>query len=333
METLKILYLTTSETDYLQDSILIGLRQLLGNNLIDFPKKHVLYKTNNKKNIYGKGFTLYNYLEDILVDRENIKNKIINNEFDFIFFSSIHRQISLLKELYPILRKKKVVFLDGEDHPSLFAFNGKYWRNPKYWFLPKVHKKFIYFKREYTPETIKYRYYKLIPDFLIQYINLRNIIPISFAFPSTKIIKEIPKKEKLFQEHIVDEEIARILKKQVQYVFDLEIDYYKDLRKSRYGITTKRSGWDAIRHYEIAANGTIPCFKNLHLKPDTCAPHGLNETNCIIYSDYKDLMVQIGNINDDKYIELQKNVIEWVNSKSTISIAKQIIEIINAKSK
>jgi len=279
---MKILYFTTVQPDYLQDSILIGLRELFTSDLIDFPKKNCLYENNNDENIYGKGFTLYNYLKNIEINRKDIKKRIINNEFDLIVFSSIHRQIELLKEYYPIVKNKNIIFFDGEDHPSLFGYNGKYWRNFKYWFLPKIHKNFLYFKREYSLETLKYRYFKIIPDFLLKSINLKKVIPISFAFPQSKILKELPKKEKLFPEHIVDVEIAEKINKKDKYIFDNEKDYFEDLQKSKFGITTKRAGWDAMRHYEIAANGAVPCFKKLYLKPKTCAPHGLNETNCII---------------------------------------------------
>ncbi len=330
---MNILFFTTIPPDYLQDSILIGLRQLSSNNLIDYPQKDCLYKNNSSEDIYGRGFTLYNYLSEINVNRKNIKERIINKEFDLIIFSSIHRQIDLLKEYYPLIKKTKVVFLDGEDHPSLFGYNGRYWRNPKFWFLPKIHKRHLYFKREFTPETLKYRYYKIIPGFLLKHKFLKNGLPISFAFPDSKIIKEFPIKEKLFPEHIVDIEIAKKLGKKDKYVFDNEEDYYSDLKKSKFGITTIRAGWDAMRHYEIAANGAVICFKNLHLKPETCAPHGLNNTNSITYKNYGDLMKQINNLSNDSYKKLQENSYKWILENSTKNRAKQVIKIIDANSK
>ncbi|MBN1250747.1 MAG: hypothetical protein JXR51_10815 [Bacteroidales bacterium] len=326
---MKILFFTTQEPDYLQDSLLIGLRIFLQSLLIDYPQKEVLYKNKETQNLYGQGFSLYYFFEPIEINRETIKQRIINNEFDIIIFSSIHRQISLFLEYFHILKNKKLVFLDGEDHPSLFGYNGKYWRNPKYWFLPKIHKKYLYFKREYTEETIKYRFYKLLPSFLCKKIKLKNVYPISFSFPDSKIIKKNTVKEKLFPEHIVDAEIAEKHDKKTQYVFNNEKDYFEDLQKSKFGITTKRAGWDAMRHYEIAANNAVMCFKNLDKKDETCAPHGLNKTNSIIYNNYDDLISKINKLSDTEYLNLQTNSNKWILENSCENRAKQVIKVIN----
>lgn len=326
---MKILFLTTQSLDYLQDSLLIGLREVLKDRLIDYPKKDCMYKGyQGIEKLYGKGFTLYALLKDIEINRESINEKIINNEFDYIIFSSIHRQIKLLKELFPLVKNKNLIFIDGEDHPAIFPYNGTYWRNFDYWFLPKVHKKYLYFKREYTTESIYYRFYKLISKSICKRITLKNVKPISFSFPSSKIITIIPFKEKTFPEHIVDLEVAKNIKKQTKYVFNKEIQYFEDIQKSKYGITTKRSGWDCMRHYEIAANGTVPCFKLLDEKPDTCAPHGLNNSNCIIYKDFQDLKHKLINISDDEYAFLQKNSLIWARCNSTENRAKEVINAI-----
>jgi hypothetical protein len=79
-----------------------------------------------------------------------------------------------------------------------------------------------------------------------------------------------------------------------KYAFQHEKEYYYDLRISKFGITTKRGGWDCLRHYEIAANNAIVCFRNLNEKHDSCAPHGLKVGyNCIDYSNYAELMQKI----------------------------------------
>ena len=119
-------------------------------------------------------------------------------------------------------------------------------------------------------------------------------------------------KIKDFPLHIVDQEIADKLKNAFhspigsnEYHFSTEEEYYQDLRESRYGITTKRAGWDCLRHYELAANGCVLCFRDLDLKPTTCAPHGLNESNCIIYHGFDDLKSKIDKINLSDYAEMQ----------------------------
>ena len=76
---MKVLYITSTEEDYLADSLLIGLRSLLGKNCIDYPKRDILYKNCPQEScnrVRGFGFTLYNeFLEDINIDRFHIEPK------------------------------------------------------------------------------------------------------------------------------------------------------------------------------------------------------------------------------------------------------------------
>jgi hypothetical protein len=108
-------------------------------------------------------------------------------------------------------------------------------------------------------------------------------------------------------------------------VFDTEADYYADLGRSRFGITTKREGWDAMRHYEIAANGCVPCFRDLDRKPAASAPHGLDETNSITYRDVDHLMAQVGQIGDDRYAELQAGALGWARANTTRRRAEEFL--------
>jgi hypothetical protein len=50
-----------------------------------------------------------------------------------------------------------------------------------------------------------------------------------------------------------------------------ESDYYNMYRQSMFALTTKKGGWDCLRHYEILAAGCIPIFENL----DACPPDTL----------------------------------------------------------
>jgi hypothetical protein len=108
-------------------------------------------------------------------------------------------------------------------------------------------------------------------------------------------------------------------------VFDTEADYYADLRRSRFGVTTKREGWDAMRHYEIAANGCVPCFRDLDRKPAASAPHGLDETNSIAYRDHDDLMAALEGISDDRYTELQAGALAWARANTTRRRAEEFL--------
>ncbi|MFM6082923.1 MAG: glycosyltransferase family 1 protein, partial [Dolichospermum sp.] len=83
---------------------------------------------------------------------------------------------------------------------------------------------------------------------------------------------------------------------------------------------------DCLRHYELAANGCILCFRDIDQKPDTCAPHGLNESNCIIYNSYEDLMNKIHSLSPQKYLQLQHLTYDWIKNNSTIARAKLFLD-------
>jgi hypothetical protein len=154
----------------------------------------------------------------------------------------------------------------------------------------------------------------------------RTLRRISFGIPEAKIVKQLPAKKKDFAKHIVDPEVAaRVPGSYTSYAFTSESEYFKDLQESRFGITTKRSGWDCLRHYEIACNGTVMCFRDLDLKPETCAPHGLSEKNTIIYKNADDLMKRIASISQEEYNRLQAASLEWVKTQTSIELAKRII--------
>ena len=249
---MSVLYITSSEEDYLQDSYLIGLRNTLGDRLIDFPKKDLVYKSSEKNNseIYGLGFTIYKKLEDIQIDRKDCLSKI--RDYELIIFSSIWRQKSIFFRMLPsiVFGRKKVVFFDGEDFNKIF-----------YWALPFGR----YYKRERRRKLISWL-----------------TCPISFTIPQSQIRHNPLLKKKSFAIHNqceISYDIEEVRTNcRSSYAFDEEVAYYEDLASSKYGFTKKKGGWDCLRHYEIAANGSVPLFYDFESKPLTCAPHGLIDT-------------------------------------------------------
>jgi hypothetical protein len=221
-----------------------------------------------------------------------------------------------------------MVILDGDDSPKIFPYFGKYWRKFPFQFLSFSFNKLLTFKREWTPKTLQYRSYLLLPKRVCNVLYKQMpLCKISFSIPEVKIVRQLNNKEKLFPAHIVDIEIADKLNRHSKgYVFANEEEYYQDLRISRFGISTMRAGWDCMRHYEIAANGTVICFKDLKRKPEMCAPHDLTPGfNCISYESYGDLMLQIDNLSSDEYEKIRANSIMWVKSKTTKVVAMNLL--------
>jgi hypothetical protein len=85
------------------------------------------------------------------------------------------------------------------------------------------------------------------------------IAPIQFAIPLEKVAQVTTDKTQL---------IAKIdPRDKSTYIYSQERDYYHDYRSSLFAYTTKKAGWDCLRHYEIMANDAIPIFIDLDKCP------------------------------------------------------------------
>ena len=332
-QDMHILFLTSSEEDYLSDSILIGMRNILGVNCVDYPLRDILYKDCTKESsarVRGNGFTLYTgSLRNDAIDRFQIRPRLERGEFDLIIISDIWRQFGLFIQWRNYLTPSNTIILDGQDSDQLYPYAGFWWRRPYLWFVPRVTKDFLYFKREWTENSQFNIWHRLLPKSVRKFLPAaQNLRTISFAIPDSKIVTEIPIKTKRFARHIVDAEVAaQISDSSSNYAFKEEVNYYTDLQSSEYGITTKRAGWDCLRHYEIAANGCVPCFRSLREKPTNCAPHGLIPmVNCIEYENYNDLIRKISNISPEQYKKMATASIEWAKSNSCIKTASKILD-------
>ena len=192
--------------DYLSDLTLHGLRELYGDNVIDYPGSWYLYKDEVEKRNYdtnllwGKGFTYKNILDNYnKIDRDDIKQKIKNNYFNLIVYGSIRRSDLFLEEA--IKSKSKIIFIDGHDDNLIEEKYLKYG---------------TYFKREIVK-------------------NINNLKSISFSIPKSKITKDINKKPNYL--------IAPLIPgKSKTYVYEKEKDYYEMYQKSVFALTYKKVG-------------------------------------------------------------------------------------------
>ena len=328
----RILYVTPNYVDYLGDGLFHGLRTLFGADVVDFPKSEPMYGSfgaERQAGLRGHGFTLYGLLDDIHVDRHAVLERAQQGEFDLVVFSDILRTFGLFTEWGPQLDGVvPIAVVDGSDRVEPYPYSGIWWRKRGWWFLPRAHNRAAFFKREITPWTYWFRSYLTLPPPLGRGVGLlRKMRPIAFSIPEEKIVREPPReKERLLQSHIVDEEVAARIGAQTSYAFADEEDYYADLRAARFGITTKRAGWDCLRHYEIAANGTVPAFRDLHSKPELCAPHGLRDgENCVAYANASELLPKLEAMPDDRYAELQAGALAWARANSTVRRAEEFL--------
>ena len=236
---MKILYLANFDLpDFQSDMIFHGLRSLFGEEVVDV--NEAWYMLENFRNYwtdripeqgmsYGRGFTLYGRLPNLIIDRTDIEKKIELKYFDKIVYGSLRRY-------HPFLNKiahydtKDIIMIDGEDDQDVNQYS---WIS-SYGTL---------YKRELIPKDI----------------HLAK--PLNFCIPKELIVNNVPKKEKDYATIIPNDKNT--------YIYTEEKPYFEDYQKSYFGVTCKKGGFDCLRHYEILMNGCIPFFPDLSEVPET----------------------------------------------------------------
>ena len=210
-------------SDYQNDLVFYGLRELYGDSVVDSTQIISLYKEYEgripQRHLWG-AMTTFWLIGDNNIDRTNIEQKIKDQFYDLIIYGSIKR----CKDYYDLVSKHypadKIILIDSNDESE----------------LDPLHKKHLYFKRELVNEH-------------------PNLKPITFAIPTPKLSQ--PNKNK------IQEYATCIPGQPETYVFKEEQPYYEDYQKSYYGVTMKKAGWDCMRHYEILGNYCMPYFTDL----------------------------------------------------------------------
>ena len=319
----RVLFLTESREDYLADSILHGLVSL-GLDVVDYPQKHVLYAGNQtcsvapQLGVRGHGFTLYGLLDDRPVDRSFVVQRLESGWFNLVVIGQVWRQWGQLLDLAPLLQNVPVVLLDGDDDTRLFHWSGTRVRRYGWQPFPIRSGRCFYLKREWDGQSLLG--------------NRCRILPASFSIPVEKIRPvDLASKHQRMATHCVDPEVSRVLGLHTSYAFVNEKAYYDDLAASRFAVTTKRAGWDCLRHYEIAAAGALLCFRQLEAKPAACAPHGLmSGVNCVSYQNFSDLQSQLDHLDSNPihYHHLVKASADWVRNYTTTAVAQRLLDTV-----
>jgi hypothetical protein len=328
----RVLFLGSGHDDFLADGLFHGLRTLLGADAVDLPRIDHLYADHPDERrpvLHGLGFTLAGLLpEDRDVDRTRALYRAADGAFDLVVFADIWRNFGAYVQWMPVLKKAGVemAVIDTGDRIEPYPYSGVWWRVRHWWLLPRAHNRTHFFKREITPWTAWFRTFLLVPGPVASRFVLRGMKEISFSIPAQQIMPQPPAKTKDWPAHVVDPEVAQRVGAQATYAFEDAAAYHADLRASRFGVTTKKAGWDALRHYEIAAAGAVPCFRDLDSKPARCAPHGLDRSNCIVYRDTADLLEQTSALSDAAYAELQAGALAWARASTTEARARAFLK-------
>ena len=306
-------------SDYQLDMLFHGLKSL-DINVYEYPQMNWMYALNNQEyisKIWGKGFTLYNRLNP-KTQTTTMYNE--NHEFDLIIYGLHHTSynhlnyhesnLSLLKSKFP---KTKIAIIDGYDLTSVHNSLLKYG---------------IYFKRELSN-------------------SIEGVLPIQFSFPE-QMIQEIKNKTIDFASLVPVNGIWNS-EHSKSYIYNDEQSYYDAYSESRFAYTTKKGGWDCLRHYEILMCNSLPYFLDIEKCPENtlfkypkelckkikqmpgvypgiqdynpsqsydCRSVGLRENRGYIGSDFSESLYQ----------ECLAEMIDWRKTLTTKSIAQYLLE-------
>lgn len=333
--TPRVLFLASGSDDYVADGLLHGLRTLLGERVVDVPRVDQLYRDQTperRAQRYGRAFTLYGgLLDDLDIDRTWICERVASAEFDIVVIGDVWRRAGALVELLPWVPKATTLaVVDGADSPKMYPYAPTFWRIPGGLALPRAQRRATYFKREITEATAFWRAFGLLPGRVGERLGLTAALrPVAISIPEEHVVADAGPPEqrtRRLQSHIVDEEVAARVGASVAKPFDTQDAYYADLRSARFGVTVKREGWDALRHYEIAAAGAIPCFRHLSAKPPRCAPHGLIDgVNCLAYDSAEELDRRIDALTPEAEARLREGALAWARDHTTRAEAARLL--------
>tara|TARA_Y100000590_G_scaffold391181_1_gene467604 strand:+ start:2365 stop:3378 length:1014 start_codon:yes stop_codon:yes gene_type:complete len=217
--------------DIISDMILHGLKEVYGNDVIDYPGAWYMYKdevikrpVNNK--LWGNGFTYYDSFENYKsTDRSDIQNKIKKNYFDYIIYGSFTRSCKFFED--SVNSKSKIILIDGEDNTNLNLNRNK---------------KIIFFKRELLKKN-------------------ENVFPLNISIPKKKIIKNLNLSPKNLLAPLIPYRYKT-------YIYNKENDYFNMWQNSLFGISYAYGRWwESVRYYEMLMNGCIPLILNLENCP------------------------------------------------------------------
>ena len=322
---MNILFVGSSKYDYLQNMMFHGFRSLYGSTVIDYPKldtSYITYPPEEKLKLHGLGFGISCTLLDVEIDRNDIKNKILNEYFDVIFISGVQDIgkdtvatdviVFILNNVYSNNIKSKVVILDGQDMPHVLS--------------ELYNSKILYFKRSIYDESL-------------------NVLPIGFSFPKEKICNSDVKKSKMYSMSTFKNKISSktifndhpqnvprcfggsyeyCSMRDYEYIFSTEQEMYEDYRNSYVALTARKEGWDSQRHYEIVFNKCLPFFYDI----EKCPPKQLVHWDKKLLKRIKDLkefdIDDIINLNENDFfnptpeiLELQEEMWEYATNNLT----------------
>jgi hypothetical protein len=286
----KILFVNRFEKpDYLNDMIYHGLINSPGVFVYESSWPGYMLKGHPNPNaLYGRGFTLYARMtHHPMVSSPSRIEEKIHDKF---YDYIIYGSIARCADFLPVVQR---IYPKNK----IVFLDGEDW--------PAITRHTLlncgfYFKRELV-------------------MSMREVKPISFSIPSEHVVQAVPEKTKM---------VAGINPSfDKSYTFDSEQDYYAEYRRSFYGKTKKKAGFDCLRHYEILANGCMPIFEGIAHLPDTVMTRFPKQT----VKNVTKLVEANPEVELANYKEVMSELLDYTRENlTTVKEAARLLETITA---
>ena len=162
-------------------------------------------------------------------------------------------------------------------------------------------------------------------------LSKKNVYETGFGIPKHRIREiDLSIKDQLFQKTAPAHALFQNENINSGYIFTEEEEYYDDMSRSWFGLTSKKGGWDCLRHYEIMSAGALLLFRDYKNKPPRCSPQDLP---CFSYStpqELRDLMSRlvVDNTPTREYKEMLHEQRKWLEDNGTTNArANKVLEI------
>jgi len=286
---MKILYITNYMdiakassgfiNDYQNDLVFYGLKELFGDDVVDSTPIISLYKEYKEK---ISSQNLWGGMTTFwLIENDNVDRTNIEEKIkDQYYDLIIYGAIKRCKNYYDLVSKYY-----PPNKVILIDGNDESDLDPLY-------TKHLYFKRELVESH-------------------PNLIPITFGIPTCKLAQPNPNKTQEYATCIPGQPST--------YLFKEEKSYYEDYQKSFYGVTMKKAGWDALRHYEILGNYCMPYFVGL----EDCPKNTLANLPKELLLEGRELAF---NFDEQKYFHILNELFDYTqNNLTTKNLANYIL--------
>jgi hypothetical protein len=265
--------------DYQNDLVFYGLKELFGDDVVDSTPIISLYKEYKEK---ISSQNLWGGMTTFwLIESDNVDRTNIEEKIkDQYYDLIIYGAIKRCKNYYDLVSKYY-----PPNKVILIDGNDESDLDPLY-------TKHLYFKRELVESH-------------------PNLIPITFGIPTCKLAQPNPNKTQEYATCIPGQPST--------YLFKEEKSYYEDYQKSFYGVTMKKAGWDALRHYEILGNYCMPYFVGL----EDCPKNTLANLPKELLLEGRELAF---NFDEQKYFHILNELFDYTqNNLTTKNLANYIL--------